>query len=72
MTTLRRIDEEGNGLGDSRGPVTGGGRGRRDRVRTRPGQPAHGSGYLWRREAALRVLVEAYRRDVGPGTSDPR
>jgi len=66
-----RVGEEvGHGVGH-RGPVTGTvplhdrSRGmRRDRMGRSPVAAS-------RRDAVLRVLMEAYRRDVGPGAFDP-
>jgi hypothetical protein len=61
--------EGGQSPEDGRQPVTGGAR-RNDRAghhrRDRHGPLAS------RRDAVLRVLMEAYRRDVGPGAFDAR
>jgi hypothetical protein len=72
--TQRRqgVTEDEQALGDARGPVTGSGR-RRDRVGgMRRGVGGRAAAVAARREAVLRVLMEAYRRDVGPGAFDPR
>ncbi|HEV7677622.1 MAG TPA: hypothetical protein VGQ42_03550 [Candidatus Dormibacteraeota bacterium] len=71
MSERQRTGQEaGKALGE-RGPVTGTaprharhGGVRRDRQGTPPGQAS-------RRDAVLRVLLEAYRRDLGPGAVDP-
>jgi hypothetical protein len=63
--------EDRQALG-SPGPVTGtvprhdrAGGARRDRMGRSGGEAS-------RRDAVLRVLLEAYRRDAGPGAFDPR
>jgi hypothetical protein len=38
----------------------------------RRGVGGRASAVAARREAVLRVLLEAYRRDLGPGALDPR
>jgi hypothetical protein len=62
---------EASALGDARQPVTSGGRAGRQHGGTRRGQAGRGGGPEARRDAVLRVLMEAYRRDAGPGGLDP-
>jgi hypothetical protein len=70
MSTRGRLGEEAtHGLG-SRNPVTGTvprhdrtGGARRDRM-------GRSAVLASRRDAVLRVLLEAYRRDIGPGAFD--
>jgi len=72
MSTRGRLGEEGTqGLG-RRNPVTG-----TVPRHDRPGGPARdrmgrSAVPTSRRDAVLRVLLEAYRRDVGPGAFDAR
>jgi hypothetical protein len=64
-------EEDGAELG-SRNPVTGTVP-RRDRSRaSRRDRMGRAAVLASRRDAALRVLMEAYRRDVGPGSFDTR
>ncbi len=72
MSTRGRLGEEATQALGSRNPVTGtvprhdrSGSPRRDRM-GRATVPAS------RRDAVLRVLLEAYRRDVGPSAFDAR
>jgi hypothetical protein len=64
----RRPGDGGQSPEDGRQPVTGGalrshraGHHRRD----------HHAAFAGRRDAVLRVLLEAYRRDLGPSAVDP-
>jgi hypothetical protein len=64
-------EEASQALG-SRGPVTGS-VARHERTGGVPGdRTGRGGGEASRREAVLRMLMEAYRRDVGPGSLDSR
>ena len=68
MSEGRRPRDGGQSPEGGSQPVTGGalrshraGHHRRDRH----------AAVAWRREAVLRVLLEAYRRDLGPSVVDP-
>ena len=64
--------ESGKGLEDAGGPVTGNVRRRGRATGSHRGAAAAPSAFLTRRDAVLRVLMEAYRRDLGPGWLDAR
>ena len=68
MTISRgALDEDAEALG-SRGPVTGTVPRRHDRPgAVRHDRMARSSAQSSRRDAVLRVLLEAYLRDLGPG-----
>jgi hypothetical protein len=73
VSTRGRVGEDvTHGLG-SRGPVTGTVP-RHDRAAAglRRDRMGRAGAQASRREAALRVLMEAYRRDLGPGSFDAR
>jgi hypothetical protein len=72
VSTRGRVGEDATHALGSRGPVTGTVP-RHDRVSgMRRDRMGRSSALASRREAALRVLMEAYRRDVGPGAFDAR
>jgi len=71
MSETRRDTEVAKGLGDRRGPVSGRAR-HCERAAGAPRAAAGQAGQASRRDAVLRVLMEAYRRDVGPSGFDPR
>ena len=71
MSDRRRWADAALAPGDGQVTVMGSAR-RRERVcASGHGEPRGDSSLASRREAALRVLVEAYRRDAGPGALDP-
>lgn len=71
MSETRRATEVAKGLGDSDGPVSG----RARHCERAAGAPRGGgsqAALASRRDAVLRVLMEAYRRDVGPDAAEAR
>lgn len=71
MSESRRVAEVAKALGDSDGPVSGRARHCERASAVRRGSHSQ-SALASRREAVLRILMEAYRRDVGPGACDAR
>lgn len=71
MSTRRR-NQEGRSPEDSGQPVTsGGGQSRRHHAAWRRSDDGRAPVHASRRDAVLRILMEAYRRDVGPSAADP-
>ena len=57
--------------GDGQVPVMGTPRCRERARASAHGEPGTEASAASRRDAALRMLMEAYRRDAGPGSLDP-
>jgi hypothetical protein len=72
LTTRASAGEEASQALGSRGPVTGSVPRHERSGGVRRTATGRDGGEASRREAVLRMLMEAYRRDVGPGAVDPR
>jgi hypothetical protein len=71
VTARGHAGEEASQALGNRGPVTGTAPRHEHSGGLHHDATGRADGRALRREAVLRVLLEAYRRDVGPGALDP-